>query len=207
MKTHQKRDWNKGVRHRDNKCEKYREVILEMAKNPNIGLSDIVKVVGSGRTRIRQFLERNGVTRVFSKSRKAEKSSQWSGGRSKTRDGYILIYSPDHPNRMKHIPYVYEHRLVMEKSIGRYLLPGEVVHHRNGVRDDNRIENLELFSSNGSHLKHELTGRVPQWSEDGKRSILEGVRRGVVTRRLNSNRKKASRDGQQCNETSRPTPS
>lgn len=60
------------------------------------------------------------------------------------RDGYILVDAKNHPYRNAH-NRVFEHRLVMEASIGRYLTPEETVHHKNGVRDDNRIENLELW--------------------------------------------------------------
>lgn len=65
----------------------------------------------------------------------------------KNADGYILIWMPDHPAAYKPTNRVPEHRLVMEKIIGRYLLSGENVHHKNGVRDDNRPTNLELWTT------------------------------------------------------------
>jgi len=56
-----------------------------------------------------------------------------------------MVLSPGHPRADK-ARYVFEHVLVMEEILGRYLLPGENVHHRNGVKDDNRPENLELWT-------------------------------------------------------------
>ena len=68
------------------------------------------------------------------------------GGHSKQRsDGYISIYFPTHPHSSKD-GYVMEHILIMEKAIGRLLEDDEVVHHRNHIRDDNRIENLQLMT-------------------------------------------------------------
>lgn len=66
------------------------------------------------------------------------------------RSGYWYIHIPNHPNSGKQ-GYVAEHRLVMEKVIGRPLVAREVVHHINHIKTDNRIENLKLFSSRGQH--------------------------------------------------------
>ena len=58
---------------------------------------------------------------------------------------YVDVFMPGHPNARKD-GYLFEHRLVMSDYLGRPLLPGENVHHKNGNRKDNRIENLELWS-------------------------------------------------------------
>lgn len=65
--------------------------------------------------------------------------------RFKRRDGYVFVSTPGHPRARGWNDHVQEHIIVMEKHIGRYLQDREVVHHKNGIRHDNRIENLELW--------------------------------------------------------------
>lgn len=81
-------------------------------------------------------------------------SSNWKGGRQNTGHGYIrvLIYPGDffYPMALKS-GYILEHRLVMAKRLCRCLLPWEVVHHKNGIKDDNNIDNLELLAAQGKH--------------------------------------------------------
>ena len=74
-----------------------------------------------------------------------EANGNWKGGRTLHKAGYVMVRVPEHP-RAKKSPYVFEHILVAEQLLGRYLEPGESVHHRNGIRDDNRPENLELWT-------------------------------------------------------------
>jgi hypothetical protein len=72
-------------------------------------------------------------------------NGRWKGGRTRHKAGYVMLWAPNHPRAGKG-QYVFEHIIVMEQILGRHLLPAETVHHRNGVRDDNRQENLELWT-------------------------------------------------------------
>lgn len=123
--------------------------------------------------------------------RGGDKHFCWKGGR-KLVGNYWYIYSKDHPNKTKD-GYVAEHRLEMEKHIGRYLERSEVVHHIDGDPSNNSIENLQLFRSNSDHLKHELTGKNPNWTEDGVSRIIEGILKSANRRRLKSDDDQLSR--------------
>lgn len=79
-------------------------------------------------------------------------NGRWKGGRHIRPDGYITVYSPNHPYKTVNNT-VLEHRLIMENYIGRLLSPKEEIHHINGIKDDNRIENLMLCSNSSEHQK------------------------------------------------------
>lgn len=70
-------------------------------------------------------------------------SPSWKGGRIQKKSGYVLVKSQGHPSADKR-GYVREHRLVVEKVLGRILDKNEIVHHKNGIKNDNRPENLEV---------------------------------------------------------------
>jgi hypothetical protein len=92
-------------------------------------------------------------------------SSSWNGGKFTRKDGYVEIYSPQHPRvltrKAKMIrQYVMEHILLAESKLGRFLHDNEVVHHLNGIRNDNRIENIVVMTR-AKHAK-EHNPRVPK---------------------------------------------
>lgn len=88
-----------------------------------------------------------------------ENSHQWKGGKYITM-GYFYSRKPDHPRAMKN-GYVKRANLVMEQKLGRYLTKDEVVHHINGNKSDDRIENLMFFPNRSEHSKYHHPKNTP----------------------------------------------
>jgi len=122
-----------------------KEWLREQYSDKKRTMRDIAHEVGCCRETISRVLKRYGIkTRFGTRGRVGSLHCGWKGGVRRTPKGYILIWAPDHPNSKNNC--VPEHRLVMEENLGRYLGRGDVVHHINGIKDDNRIENLELYT-------------------------------------------------------------
>ena len=135
---------------------------------------EIAEVFGCQEEAIRTRLIELGLERLPAKAR-PEKNYFWQGGYSVDEEGYILEKRPDHPQATA-AGYVRQHRLVMEKMLGRYLTPEEVVDHKNRDTSDNDPGNLELYPSNAAHLAATLTGvKLPR--EERERLKQEAVRR------------------------------
>lgn len=114
----------------------------------------------------RRGIKRSDETRNrISESRKLHYNGLNGYGHTKKHNrGYELVYAPEHPNAHAD-GYVLKHTVVMERSIGRYLAPNEVVHHINHIRDDNRLENLELMDRH-AHMAMHLKERKVQRRND-----------------------------------------
>lgn len=82
--------------------------------------------------------------------RKGADNHMWRGGRSVASNGYVLIRKPEHPLADTR-GYVYEHRLVAERMIGRALQPGEQIHHKDGNKQNNHPDNLQVMPSIHHH--------------------------------------------------------
>jgi hypothetical protein len=86
---------------------------------------------------------------------KGQQNPQWKGGRTIASSGYVLIRVGKDHHLADVRGYAYEHRLVAEQKLGRRLLKGEIPHHVNGIKTDNRPENIDVVESLFAHrVKH-----------------------------------------------------
>ena len=127
-------------------------------------LKEICEKLNRGYKHIWNLFEYYKISRRVAKPRygqTTEKNHNWKGGKT-IRNGYVEIRCEGHPRSNGVGHYVREQVLVMEKIIGRYLTDDELVHHINGNKQDNRIENLQLMklSGKGSHagLHNQIRG-------------------------------------------------
>jgi len=130
--------------------------------------------------------------RKISEAQIGEKSNNWKGGRHIDNHGYMRVnLSIDSPflpmthksKTRKRTRDITEHRLVMAQHLGRCLQGWEIVHHKNGIKTDNRIENLTLLSDEAHKPSTQLARHIKQKEgeaymkgvEDGKKELLEAL--------------------------------
>jgi hypothetical protein len=151
--------------------------ISEIAKLCKVSMCPIFRNLKKFGIKTRTISE--GEIESFKKNPRQGKSgklaSGWKGGRCIDSKGYISVLIFEHSHgRNKRIA---EHRLVMEKYLGRHLNPNEIIHHKNGNRTDNRIENLKLSTRQkhqSSHVKeyYKKIKQIYQENEDLKKINL-----------------------------------
>jgi len=132
----------------DNLCKIcYKIVLRRKQKNESILTEDVLKYIEYNKTRERRYID---------------------------ADGYVIILKPNHPNSKKN-GRIREHVYVMSEFLKRPLKCKETVHHKNGIKDDNRIENLELWATShpyGQRVKDKLKW-AKEFLEDYEYTVQE----------------------------------
>jgi len=134
---------------KDIKCQ-----IISLYKS-GLSLKEVAQKMGCSGSGVRKILigadysrRETGYLGHKNKS-KGDNSPKWKGGKIKNKDGYIMIYNPDRSNGES--KYLFEHRYIWEKIYNRKLPKNYFIHHLNGIKDDNRPENL-IGMRNGEHI-------------------------------------------------------
>ena len=119
-----------------------------------LSLAEIGRLVNRDTLTILRHMQRMRIERRPAHGPSGEKHGNWKGGVYRAKNnGYVYLTVENHPRTYR--KRVQEHVLVMEKMIGHYLEPGEIVHHINGIKNDNRPENLKLLGSESEHQQYE----------------------------------------------------
>jgi len=132
-----------------NKLYKNKEWLTEKYIDEGLSSLKISKLYNISKTCVWQWLHKHNIP-IRSHHIRGGKHFNWQGGKWKNCNGYIRIWvdktNPFYKMCQKNIHHIFEHRLVMAQCLGRCLESWEVVHHINGIRDDNRIGNLAIVT-------------------------------------------------------------
>lgn len=128
--------------------EEFKTTLIDLYISKEMSINEIARKFNVTQTVIRRRMKEFEIpfrdTDVARKMYRGEKHHSWKGGKRKS-DGYVQIKKPNHP-KADSSGYVYEHRYLVERELGRYLNSDEHIHHVNGIKDDNRLENLQVVT-------------------------------------------------------------
>ena len=121
-----------------------------------------------GRTPAKGFKHSEETKKKYSETRRGELHPNWKGGRKVNKEGYVFIKMPSHPCADSN-GYILEHRLIVEKVLGRHLKTEEEVHHINNNHGDNRNENMLICKKNyHSYLHGKMNSNLTKYKERPK---------------------------------------
>ena len=142
-----------------------------LVEGKNYSQAEIADILQVSLSTIERTMRGLGLRSLRGRGSPGPRNYFWQGGRHVDRGGYVLVYQPNHPHAGAN-GCVREHRLVMEKLLGRYLEPGEAVHHIDRNRKNNLPSNLRLFSTHAEHMKmHAEEDRQRQPNGQWKRHL------------------------------------
>lgn len=173
--------------HRHRIKELPKDVLIKLYVNQRLSANEVAKQLGVASMTVTRRLKDHGI--YVRNPKEAHRCTagvnhpSWKGGKHQTPDGYIAIHQPDNPHADVS-GYVREHRLVWQQRHDELLPSDWIVHHLNGDRTDNRIENLKAMPRKGHHGHlyihalqvriRELEKALEQWSPIALSSI-EGI--------------------------------